>query len=109
MDANTWWMRESLDYSRWLYRWLLNFDAKSTRLRITDRARLDESAEAIADLPGAKRLIRVGAEYIFYNCPRYIPRMEFVEESVYAPRCDYTPPEPEWKSRDYIREVLNEP
>jgi hypothetical protein len=34
--------------------------------------------------------------------------MEFGEESIYAPRPDYTPPEPEWKSRDYIRDVLNE-
>jgi hypothetical protein len=51
----------------------------------------------------------VTAEYIFYNCPRYIPRMDFVEESIYSPRCDYTPPEPEWKSRDYIRDVLDKP
>lgn len=87
----------------------VKFDAKSTRLRITGRARLDESPEALADLPGAKQLIRVTAEYIFYNCPRYIPRMEFVEESIYSPRCDYTPPEPEWKSRDYIRDVLDQP
>ena len=87
----------------------VKFDAKSTRLRVTGKARLDESREAIADTPGAKRLIRVTAEYIFYNCPRYIPRMDFVEESIYSPRCDYTPPEPEWKSRDYIRDVLDKP
>ena len=85
----------------------MKFDAKSTRLRITGKARLDESREAIADTPGANRLIRMTVEYIFYNCPRYIPRMEFVEESVYSPRRDYTPPEPEWKSRDYIRDVLD--
>jgi hypothetical protein len=86
----------------------LKFDAKSTRLRIAGKARLDESPEAIADLPGAKRLIGVTAECIFYNCPRYIPRTEFVADSIYSPRSDYTPPEPEWKSRDYIRDVLNE-
>jgi predicted pyridoxine 5'-phosphate oxidase superfamily flavin-nucleotide-binding protein len=86
----------------------LKFDAKSTRLRITGQARIDESPEAMAELPGAKRLIRVTAENIFYNCPRYVPEMEFVEASIYAPRPDYTPPEPEWKSRDYIRDVLNE-
>ena len=86
----------------------VKFDAMSTRLRITGKAHLDESREAIADLPGAKRLVRVTAEYIFYNCPRYIPKMEFVDESVYSPRPDYTPPEPEWKSRDYIREALEE-
>ena len=87
----------------------VKFDAKSTRLRISGKARIDESPDAIADLPGAKRLIRVAAEYIFYNCPRYIPRMEFVEDSVYSPRRDHIPPEPEWKTRDYIRDVLNEP
>ena len=86
----------------------MKFDAMSTRLRITGKAYLDESREAIAELPGAKRLMRVTAEYIFYNCPRYIPKMEFVDESVYSPRHDYTPPEPEWKSRDYIREVLKD-
>jgi uncharacterized protein len=88
----------------------VNFDAdsKNARLRITGRARLDESPQAIADLPGAKRLIRVTAEHIFYNCPRYIPKMEFADESVDSPRCDYTPPEPEWKSRDYIRDVLKD-
>ena len=86
----------------------LKFDAKSTRLRVTGRARIDENPEAIEGLPGAKRLIRVTADNIFYNCPRYVPKMELVEASIYAPRPDYTPPEPEWKSRDYIRDVLNE-
>jgi hypothetical protein len=36
----------------------LKSDAKSTRLRIAGRARIDESQEAIAGLPGAKPLIR---------------------------------------------------
>jgi predicted pyridoxine 5'-phosphate oxidase superfamily flavin-nucleotide-binding protein len=86
----------------------LKFDAKSTMLRFTGRARIDENSEAIADIPGAKRLIRVTADYIYYNYPRYVPKMEFVEQSIYSPRADYTPPEPEWKSRDYIREVLKD-
>lgn len=85
----------------------LKFDAKSTRLRITGQAEIDENPEAIADLPGAQRLIRVRAENIFYNCPRYVPKMDFIEESIYAPRSGYMPPEPEWKSRDYIRDVLD--
>src|SRR5271167_3367337 len=39
----------------------VNFDAESTnaRLRINGRARLDQSPEAIVNLPGAKRLVRV--------------------------------------------------
>ncbi|MDP6707048.1 MAG: pyridoxamine 5'-phosphate oxidase family protein [Alphaproteobacteria bacterium] len=86
----------------------VTFDAASTRLRLTGQARIDESEAALEGLPGAKRLIRVAADYIYYNCPRYIPKMEFVEPSVYAPRPDYTPPEPEWKGRDYILDVLDE-
>lgn len=87
----------------------LRFDAKSSRLRISGRARIDESPEAIAGLPGARRLIRVTAEHIFPNCPRYIPQLEFIAESVYSPRPDHTPPEPDWKSRDFVRDVLDEP
>jgi hypothetical protein len=69
--------------------------------------RLQERPEAIAGLPGAKRLIRVIAENIFYHWPRYVPKLEFAEESIYAPRPDYMPPEAEWKSRDYMCDVLN--
>jgi predicted pyridoxine 5'-phosphate oxidase superfamily flavin-nucleotide-binding protein len=86
----------------------VKFDAPVARLRINGRAQIDERPEALADLPGAKRLIRVKAEYIFPNCPRYIPEMEFKEDSVYSPRCDYTPPEPGWKSADFVRDVIDE-
>jgi len=84
----------------------LKFDAKSIMLRFSGQARFDESPEAIADIPGAHRIIHVTADYIYYNCPRYVPNMELIEQSIYSPRPEYTPPEPEWKSRDYIREVL---
>ena len=85
----------------------LKFEAESTRIRLTGSAKIDEDAAAIASLPGAKRLIRVTADYIYYNCPRYIPEMEMVTPSAHGPRPDYTPPEPEWKSRDYIKDVLD--
>ncbi len=50
-----------------------------------------------------KRLVRVTADYIYYNCPRYIPKTELVARLFYSPRPDYTLPEPGWKSRDYIK------
>lgn len=53
-----------------------------------------ESDEAIAGLHGAMRLVRVTADHIFSNCPRYIPRMILQERSVYTPRDGYTPPDP---------------
>lgn len=84
------------------------FDGSAARLRINGRASIDESAEALAGLPGAKRLIRVHADHIFPNCPRYIPKMELVERSVYAPRDGHTPPDPDWKSRSFVKDILDE-
>ena len=51
--------------------------------------------------PSARRLIvRVAARVIFPNCPRYIPDMQLVDPSVYAPRPGVEPPEPAWKDFD---------
>lgn len=80
----------------------------SARLRVNGRAEIDDSASAIAGLPGAKRLIRVFAEHIFPNCPRYIPRMRTEGTSIYSPRESYTPPEPAWKSRPYMKDLFDE-
>lgn len=86
----------------------VRFDGTSTKLRVNGQAVIDESPEAIEGIVGAKRLVRVTADHIFPNCPRYVPAMGGAEPSVYAPRPDYTPPTPEWKTRDYIRDVLDE-
>ena len=86
----------------------LKFDGTSYRIRLTGTARIDEDPAAFSGIPGAKRMVRVTADYIYYNCPRYIPHMDLVEGSVYSPRPDYTPPEPEWKSRDYLKDVIDE-
>jgi hypothetical protein len=85
----------------------VKFDAVTTRIRLTGEARIDEDPASIADLPGAKRLVRVKVDYIYYNCPRNVPKMTYEEPSIYSPREDYTPPEPDWKSRDYIKPLLD--
>lgn len=86
----------------------IKFDGESTRIRLNGRATVIEDAAHFAHLPGAQRLVRVTAEYIYYNCPRSVPKMEMVKHSPYLPREGYTPPTPEWKKRDYIRDILNE-
>ncbi len=80
---------------------------QATRLRINGRAEIDESPEAIAGLPGAKRLVRVTADHIFPNCPRYIPRLATEEPSPYAPRAGYVPPEPVWKSKPFVKDIFD--
>jgi uncharacterized protein len=76
------------------------------RMRINGTATLHEQDPLLAGFPGAQFLVRVRTEQIFRNCPRYIPKMRLVEESVYAPRPGYTPPVPEWKTRPDYCDVL---
>ena len=89
----------------------IRFDGKlynaGGRLRINGHAEIDESPEAIEGLPGAKRLLRVTAEHIFPNCPRYIPKLAIEEPSVYVPREGYEPPDPDWKSRPYLKPIFD--
>ena len=76
------------------------------RLRVNGVAELRDDDPLLAEFPGAVFLIRVTAERIFPNCPRYIHRMRLVEHSVYAPRPEYVPPIPEWKKSPKYRDSL---
>lgn len=86
----------------------VKFDGTSLRIRLTGKAEIIDDPAAFAHLPGALRLVRVTADYIYYNCPRSVPKMELVEPSKYLPRAGYEPPDPEWKSRDYIKAAMEE-
>jgi predicted pyridoxine 5'-phosphate oxidase superfamily flavin-nucleotide-binding protein len=76
------------------------------RLRVNGRASVHEDDPLLADFVGAQVIVRVQAATIFPNCPRYIHRMQLVEESPYAPCEGHTPPVPEWKTHPAFREVL---
>jgi predicted pyridoxine 5'-phosphate oxidase superfamily flavin-nucleotide-binding protein len=74
------------------------------RLRINGTASID--AELAGSWPGALLAIRVRAREVFPNCPRYIHRYELVERSRFVPRGDEPPPVPDWKRREWARDVL---
>ena len=76
------------------------------RLRVNGRATVDEDDPLRAELTGAQLVVRVRAEAIFPNCPRYVHRMRLVETSPFAPCEGHVPPVPEWKQRPVFREVL---
>jgi uncharacterized protein len=78
----------------------LDFE-KPRRLRVLGRARLEEPR---GEFDGEQLVVRVHAEQIFPNCPRYIHRMQLVETSVYAPCPGHQPPQPGWKQ--HFKEVL---
>jgi predicted pyridoxine 5'-phosphate oxidase superfamily flavin-nucleotide-binding protein len=76
------------------------------RLRVNGRASVHENDSLLAEFVGAQVIVRVRAEAIFPNCPRYVHKMQLVEESPYAPCEGHDPPVPEWKTRPVFREVL---
>ena len=83
------------------------FDGSAARLRITGQASIVDSDPGIADWPGAKRLIHLAVDHIFPNCPRYIPKLVFVEDSIFVPREGHKPPDPDWKSREFVKDIFD--
>ena len=69
-------------------------------------ASLAENDPLLASFAGAQLVVRVRAERIFPNCPRYIHRMSVVEASPYVPREGCAPPVPGWKKMPQFNEVL---
>jgi predicted pyridoxine 5'-phosphate oxidase superfamily flavin-nucleotide-binding protein len=79
------------------------------RIRVQGTASLRYDDPLLSEWEGAQLVVRVAAERIFLNCPRYLHRMELAEYSAYAPRAGHTPPVPDWKLRPEYREHLPAP
>jgi uncharacterized protein len=78
------------------------------RMRVQGTATIHHDDPLLPEYPGAQFIVRVKAERIFPNCPRYIHKMELKEYSIFAPRSDYKPPVPDWKKMDVFRDALPE-
>lgn len=79
---------------------------RQKRMRVNGVARISKDDPLLPECPGAVFMVRVTAERIFPNCPRYIHKMQLVGHSEYAPRSDYTPPVPAWKGYAELRDAL---
>lgn len=83
----------------------IDFEAPK-RLRVNGSARISAEDPLLEQCPGAVFIVRVRAQRIFPNCPRYIHRMHGDEPSPYAPRPGYIPPVPAWKTFETFRDAL---
>jgi len=81
---------------------------RPNRMRINGIASLHDDDELLSSFEGAQLIVRVHADRIFPNCPRYIHKMQVVEHSVYSPRPGHVPPVPDWKQMDVFRDYLPE-
>jgi predicted pyridoxine 5'-phosphate oxidase superfamily flavin-nucleotide-binding protein len=76
------------------------------RMRVNGTASIDFDDPLKVEWPEAQFVVRVRAEEVFLNCPRYIHRMEMVERSVYVPQAGCETPDPDWK--DHFEDALPE-
>jgi uncharacterized protein len=73
---------------------------KPRRLRVNGTATVRDDDALLGQTVGAQLIVRIAARAIFPNCPRYVPTMQLVEPSIYAPRAGHDSPEPAWKGFD---------
>ena len=77
----------------------IRFGEKPTRLRVNGACEL-------LNAPNGKLLIRLEADEIFPNCPRYIPDLAEGEPSPYIPSDEEIGPKPGWKHMPGLAEHL---
>jgi uncharacterized protein len=78
------------------------------RLRLNGIASIAEDDPLLAEYSEAQFIVRVNAEQVFPNCPRYIHQYRLVERSRFVPRAECETPVPGWKTREWSRDVLPE-
>ena len=76
------------------------------RLRLNGVASHVDDDPLLGAYPEAQFLWRVRATEVFPNCPRYIHHYSLVERSRFVPKADCETPIPDWKRREWARDVL---
>jgi uncharacterized protein len=84
----------------------INFE-RPKRLRVDGEACVSTDDPLIGCTVGAQLIGRVKARAIYPNCPRYIPKMQLIEPSIYAPRAGVDPPEPAWKGLPEFKDAVH--
>ena len=79
------------------------------RIRVNGIATVSADDPLLADTIGAQLIVRVTAQQIFPNCPRYIHRMQMIEPSMYVPKDGVEAPVPKWKTFPQFSQVLPHP
>jgi hypothetical protein len=81
----------------------IDLHERPRRLRVNGTATVSREDPLLAETVGAQMIVRVKARAIFPNCPRYIPKMQLAEPSVYVPQPGSDPVEPAWKGFEIFK------
>jgi predicted pyridoxine 5'-phosphate oxidase superfamily flavin-nucleotide-binding protein len=74
------------------------------RMRLNGTASIDFEDPLKTEWPECQFVVRVRAEEVFPNCPRYVHKMDLVERSVFVPKEACETPDPDWK--DHFEDAL---
>ena len=85
----------------------MDMHEKPRRLRVNGTATVSRDDPLLASTVGAQLIVRLTARAIFPNCPRYIPKMQLAEPSIYVPQPGCEPPEPAWKGFDSFKDAVH--
>jgi predicted pyridoxine 5'-phosphate oxidase superfamily flavin-nucleotide-binding protein len=83
----------------------INFEERK-RLRLNGSASFHDDDPLLAEYPEAQLVVRVLAEQVFPNCPRYIHEYRLVERSRFVPKAERETPVPQWKRQEWSRDAL---
>jgi predicted pyridoxine 5'-phosphate oxidase superfamily flavin-nucleotide-binding protein len=78
------------------------------RMRLEGVASIDEQDELLYEYPEAQFMVRVRAERVYPNCPRYIHEYRLVKRSRFVPKRECETPVPSWKTQEWSADVLPE-
>jgi uncharacterized protein len=81
---------------------------RQARMRVLGCARVEENDPLLERYHGAQMIVRVSIESVFTNCPRYVHKMQLLEESTFVPKADVETPSPSWKRLGTVADVLPE-
>lgn len=76
------------------------------RMRLEGDATIDAGDPLLADYPEAQFIVRVQAQKVFPNCPRYIHHYQLVRRSRFVPQAACPTPVPEWKRSEWAYDSL---
>jgi uncharacterized protein len=76
------------------------------RMRLNGVASVDRDDPLLAEYPEAQLAVRVRAEEVFPNCPRYIHEYRLEKRSRFVPKEECETPVPAWKRREWAQDAL---
>ena len=76
------------------------------RLRLEGTASIDPDDSLQGDYVEAQFVVRVRAEAVYPNCPRYVHRYRLERRSRFVPQSHRLTPVPEWKCSDWAIDAL---